>query len=95
MKLNDLHISDKAVSKLQLFKAMEGNVIALKILKNEQLKEHSTKTPALLVCIDGNVIFENEHHKKEILLSGDYIFIEANVKHWINAKMDSNLLLIK
>jgi len=95
MKLNNLHISDKAVSTLQLFKAMEGNVIALKILKNEQLKEHSTKTPALLVCIDGNVIFENENHKKEILLPGDYIIIEANVKHWINAKMDSNLLLIK
>jgi quercetin dioxygenase-like cupin family protein len=95
MKLNDLHISDKAISTLQLFKATEGNIIALKILKNEQLKEHSTKTPALLVCIDGSAMFENENHKKEILLTGDYIIIEANVKHWINAKMDSNLLLIK
>jgi hypothetical protein len=56
MKLNDLHISDKAISTLQLFKATEGNIIALKILKNEQLKEHSTKTPALLVCIDGSAI---------------------------------------
>jgi len=95
MKLNDLHVTSKAVSTSQLFKAIEGNTIALKILQNEQLKEHITKTPALLVCIDGNVIFENENGKKEVMTNGDYILIEANVKHWVNATLDSNLLLIK
>ena len=95
MKLNDLHVNHKAVSALPVFKATEGNTIALKILQNEQLKEHITKTPALLVCIDGNVIFENENGKKEVMINGDYILIEANVKHGVNASLDSNLLLIK
>jgi quercetin dioxygenase-like cupin family protein len=40
-------------------------------LQGEKLKEHITKTPALLICVEGEVIFENENGIKEVLLPGD------------------------
>jgi len=29
------------------------------------------------------------------LLQGDFVPIESDVKHWLSAKIDSNLILIK
>jgi len=59
------------------------------------LKEHITKTPALLVCVEGKVIFNNERGITETLLLGDYVNIEPMIKHWVDAISDSSLLLFK
>lgn len=95
MNLADLHTEDKAVQTKMLFATMEGKVVSLQIQKDKQLKEHITTVPALLVCVKGEVVFENAKGISFTLLSGDYVNIEPNVKHWVNAKIDSNLLLIK
>lgn len=95
MNIKALHTIEKAVSATSLFKSEVGNATAIQILKGEQLKEHRTKTPALLVCVIGNAIFENDKGVKETLLPGDYVAIEPFVKHWINGIDDSQLLLIK
>lgn len=95
MNLKDLHTTEKAVSTAQLFKATEGTVISLQILANEQLKEHITKVPALLLCISGEAIFENEKGEIIPLSVGSYVNIEPLVKHWINAKTTCNLVLTK
>ncbi len=95
MNLRTLHSHEKTVSAISLFKTEQSTVSAIQILNGEQLKEHITKTPALLICVIGNVIFENEKGIKEELLSGDYIHIEPLVKHWVDARMDSQLVLIK
>jgi quercetin dioxygenase-like cupin family protein len=50
-------------------------------LQGEKLKEHITKTPALLICMEGQVIFENENGLREILKPGDFVNIEPMVKH--------------
>lgn len=94
MNLKDNHSSGKSVSAIALFKG-EGLITALQILENQELKEHVSKIPALLVCIIGEVVFENEKGIKETLQSGDYIHIEALVKHRVIAKIDSQLLLLK
>lgn len=60
MNLINLHSSDKPVQTQVLFEPTENKVIALQIAKNEQLKEHVTKVPALLVCINGDATFSNE-----------------------------------
>ena len=78
-----------------LFKTAVGNVTSIQILADEQLKEHITKVPALLLCLTGEAIFENENGVKLTLTIGDYVNIEPNIKHWINAKSTSNLILIK
>ena len=95
MNLINLHSSDKSVQTQVLFEPTENKVIALQIAKNEQLKEHVTKVPALLVCIKGDATFSNENREKVHLKSGDFIKIPVDVKHWVDAHELSNFLLIK
>lgn len=95
MNLTELFTDDKPVQAKKLFSTSEGNVNSLRILAGNQLKEHITKVPALLVCVTGEVVFENEKGVVISLKSGDYVEIEPMVKHWLDAKADSHLLLIK
>jgi len=95
MNIKELHTQEKPVSAISLFKSEMGNATAIKILKGEKLKEHITKTPALLICIEGEVTFENEKGLKERLMTGDYINIEPMVKHWVEGTIESQLVLIK
>ncbi len=95
MNLKNLHTEDNAVQTNVLFMAEEGKVMSLQIAAGGQLKEHITKVPALLVCISGDGVFQDEKGKSIELKSGDYINIEANVKHWVDANEDSNFLVIK
>lgn len=94
MNLQNNHSTEKPISATPLFKG-EGIATALQVLKNQQLKEHTTKVPALLICVVGKVVFENENGIKETLQSGDYINIEPFVKHWVTGNSDSQLLLLK
>ena len=95
MNIKDLHTKLKPVSAIPHFKAAEGNVTAIQILNNQLLKEHTTKMPALLVCVTGEVVFENEKGIKENLLPGDYVHIGPMIKHSVKGIEDSQLLLIK
>ncbi len=95
MNIQKKHSSEKAVSTAPLFKGEAGTVTSLQILKDQQLKEHMTTIPALLVCVNGNAVFENEQGMKESLSTGDYVLIEPMVKHWVTGVSDSQLLLIK
>ena len=95
MNLINLHSSDKPVQTQVLFEPTENKVIALQIAKNEQLKEHVTKVPALLICVTGDATFSNENGEKIHLKSGDFIKIPVDVRHWVDAHELSNFLLIK
>lgn len=94
MKLSEKHSADKAVSAASFFKG-EGNASALQILKNGHLKEHITQTPALLLCVEGHVVFENERGQKINLQPSEYVHIEPMVKHWVRGMEDSQLILFK
>ncbi|MBK7309384.1 MAG: hypothetical protein IPI93_00995 [Sphingobacteriaceae bacterium] len=95
MNIKSIHTEEKPVSAKKLFSTTEGNVTALQIMATGVLKEHITTVPALLICINGNVIFKNEKGVSENLSSGDVVNIEPNVKHWVEGIQDSQLLLIK
>jgi len=95
MNIKELHTREKPVSATSLFKTELGNVTAIQILKGEKLKEHITKTPALLICMEGEATFENEKGIREILMPGDYVNIEPMVKHWVEGTIESQLILIK
>ena len=95
MNLKELHTDNKGVQTNMMFPATEGKVISLQILKDSKLEEHVTKVPALLVCVSGNAVYEDEKGIKAVLFSGDFVKIEPNVKHWVNGIESSNLLLIK
>jgi len=95
MNIKELHTINTDVQTDVMFTAAEGKVISLQILKGGQLKEHITKIPALLICVSGNAIYEDEKGVTVILFSGDFVKIESNVKHWVNGVENTNLLLIK
>lgn len=95
MNLKDLHKDTLGVQTNMMFPATDGKVISLQILKDSTLEEHVTKVPALLVCVSGNAVYEDEKGTKAVLFSGDFVKIEPNVIHWVNSIEDSNLLLIK
>ncbi|MBK8831297.1 MAG: hypothetical protein IPN60_10650 [Saprospiraceae bacterium] len=92
MNIKALHTSEKPVSAISLLKAF-GKRNGYKNLQ-EKIKEHITKTPALLICVEGQVLFENEKGIREILMPGDYVHIEPMVKHWVNGTMESQLVLV-
>ena len=95
MHLEQFHNSDKPLSAKQLFSCTEGKVVAIHLKKDGELKEHTTKVPALLLCVNGTVIYEDEKAVKVTLSSGDYVEIETNVKHWLVAKEESEAILMK
>jgi len=95
MNLKKLHTEAKAIQTQVLFEPTEAKVISLQIAKGEQLKEHVSKSPALLVCISGKATYSDENGTKEELVQGNFVFIEANVKHQVDTLKESNFLLIK
>ncbi len=95
MNLKNLHTENKAVQTSVMFQPTDGKVISLQIAKNEQLAEHVTKIPALLVCISGNAVFTDDKGTVVNLNSGNYVMIEENVKHAVKAFDESNFLLMK
>lgn len=95
MNLKDLHTEQKEVQTALLFAPSENKVVSLQIAKGKQLSEHITKVPALLVCVSGTGSYGDERGRKLDLKSGDYVKIEPNIKHWVDAFENSNFLLVK
>lgn len=95
MNIQELHPEEKPLSALTLFEGKEGITKSMHLAKGAELPRHITKTPALLICVMGEVLFENENGIKEILKQGDYVNIEPMVNHWANGIENSYLLLIK
>jgi quercetin dioxygenase-like cupin family protein len=94
--ISELHDRNKAISAKPIFKSiLGGNATAIQLLKNETLKEHSSKTDALLICIEGKTRYKDEENNEYELHPGNYVNIKADVKHWLESPIDSQLLLIK
>jgi quercetin dioxygenase-like cupin family protein len=95
MNLKDLHTELSDVQTALLFTPSDNKVVSLQIAKGKQLAEHITQVPALLVCVSGSGSYGDQNGKKLSLKPGDYVKIEPNIKHWVDAFEDSNFLLIK
>jgi quercetin dioxygenase-like cupin family protein len=95
MNVQQLHPTAKGVSGILLFKGEEGTTKSLHLSKGAEISKHQSKTPALLICIAGEIVFENGNGVKKTLKQGDYVNIEPLVDHWMNSVTDSYLLLIK
>ncbi|HMR86808.1 MAG TPA: hypothetical protein PKD51_01575 [Saprospiraceae bacterium] len=93
--LSQLHQTDKEVSAQSLFKGEIGTATAIQLQQDGTLKEHITKTPAMLLCIHGKVNYKDETNQDFMLQSGDYVSIAPNVKHWLHATEKSQLVLLK
>lgn len=94
MNLKEIHTEDKPLQTKNIFSPNEV-VTAISIESGNQLKEHKSKIPALLVCVIGEVVYENEDGVEEKLLPGDFVKIMPDIKHWLTANKASDLLLIR
>lgn len=95
MNILELHTNEKEVSAVILFKGELGTATAIQLQRNGTLKEHISKTPALLVCVSGVVNYKDEKDQEIVLEPGDYVHILPKVKHWLYASVKSHLLLLK
>lgn len=95
MNLETIHTLDKPLQTKSLFTSGDGKIIAIKILASHELKEHSSPVAALLMCVIGKAVFEDEKGQSVTLLPGDFVPIEPHVKHRVHAEQDSHLLLMK
>ena len=95
MNLREVHDNSKEVSAKSVFQSQSCKVAAIQILENGVLKEHITKSPALLLCLNGEVIYEDENDQKITLRSGDYFEITPLVKHWLRCISKCQLVLVK
>lgn len=95
MNIKDLLNNENTVSTAMLFNSENASVKAIQILEGAKYKKHVSQVPALLICIIGNVVFENEKGIKETLQPGDYEWIDPLVRHWMTAVSDSQLILLK
>jgi quercetin dioxygenase-like cupin family protein len=95
MNVKNLHTEDKAVSAKPVIKSENTQVIAIQIKAGEQLKEHISKVPALLLAISGEANYTDEQGVSVLLKSGDYVNIEPLVKHAVNGITECQLVLIK
>ncbi len=85
----------KAVQTSVLFSGEQGKTIALKIEAGEKLKEHTSPVDAFLICVKGEGFYATEKGDTTAMKSGDYVFIEADLKHEVVAEKESHFLLIK
>ena len=94
-QLDALHDSTKSLSVNVLFEGKEGVTRSLQINKDGILTEHITKTDAILICVSGEVVYEDEKNNLKTLKAGDFYKIDPQVKHWVKGIENSQLLLIK
>lgn len=95
MRLSELHKPDSKLSVSRFDLDLKGELIAIQLLADGELKEHSTKVPAVLICTQGSVLYEDVNGTSELLIAGDYYPIPVDVKHRLHGKEDAQLLLIK
>ena len=76
MNIKDHHQQDKEVSLISLFKSEISSVISLRLLKGACLQKHFSKSPAMLLCVNGKAEFNYENGQTTQLESGDYQLIE-------------------
>ncbi len=95
MNIKELHKQDKEVSALSLFKGETGDATSIQLKENGSLKEHVSKIPALLLCVIGQVVYEDELSNRIALMPGDYVNIIPDIKHKLTASKQSQLVLYK
>jgi quercetin dioxygenase-like cupin family protein len=95
MNIRELHTDGKEVSAGQLFKGSLGLATAIQLEENGVLKEHMTRQPALLLCVEGRASYHDEKENIIDLSPGDYVNILPDVKHWLVGHTNCQLVLFK
>lgn len=94
-RISSLFDGEKPLQTKKLFVAGNTTVIAIRISRGGQLKEHITPDPAILICLNGTTNYADKNGKKVRLGPGDFVHIEPDVRHWLDGISDSELILVR
>ena len=97
MKLSELLASEQAGPLFRpLFKAQNGRLTAIRLLKGEVIKEHKSPVPAMLLVLEGAVVYKQLVDGLEQLLNAkEYTEIPADVIHQVTAESDAYCMLVQ
>ncbi len=97
MKLSELLLSEKAGPVFRpLFKAQNGRLTAIRLLKGEVIKEHKSPVPAMLLVLEGTVVYEQVGEGISHQLGAlAYTDIPPDTIHQVIAETDAYCLLIQ
>ncbi len=97
MKLSELLLSEKAGPVFRpLFKAQNGRLTAIRLRKGEVIKEHKSPVPAMLLVLEGVVVYEQPGDAVLHRLSAlEYTDIPAEKVHQVVAETDAYCILIQ
>lgn len=91
--VRELETAEKPVAKM-LRKGESFHVLAIGFKKNMVLARHTSKLPARLVVIKGEVVYSNDEDFTQLELYDEYE-IPVEEPHWVEASEDSIILVIK
>ena len=97
MKLSELLVSDKVGPVFRpLFKAQNGRLTAINLRKGEVIKEHKSPVPAMLLVLEGAVVYKQLVDGTEHRLSAlEYTEIPPDVIHQVTAEVDAYCVLVQ
>ncbi len=97
MKLSELLASEQTGPVFRpLFKAHNGRLTAIRLPQGEAMKEHKSSVPAMLLVLEGEVLYQQlgdgvEHPLKAL----EYVDIPPDVMHMLTAQTDAYCILIQ
>lgn len=95
MNLTDeLLATDKMISVKNILKE-QASATLIRIKENGVLKEHQSRTNALLVLLSGKAIYKEADRTVSLVDSHDFVRIPEKTTHEVLGEKDSLLLLIQ
>lgn len=97
MTLPELLASEKTGPVLRpLFKAQNGRLTAIRLRKDEVIKEHKSPVPAMLLVLEGAVRYEEPGTGVSRRLGAlEYTEIPPDIIHQVLSEMDAYCILIQ
>lgn len=79
-----------------LFKAQNGRLTAIHLRKGEVIKEHKSPVPAMLLVLEGAVLYEQPSEKITHPLGAlEYTDIPPDTIHQVTAETDAYCILVQ
>jgi len=92
--LNDIQFQEEKPAVLPIKNSDKQQIIAIGLKKNQVLKKHVSATPALIVVLKGQILFEMEGNATE-LTEMETFDIPPTVPHEVSGIEESVFLLVK
>ena len=93
--LNTLNTTEyKGVQSLKLAKSKDTEVLHVSMEKDTVLKKHTSPKDALLIVLEGQIIF-HLNNNSHVLKKHQIFNFASDGEHWVEAIENSNFIIIR